>query len=90
MSRLTPIVLVLLLVAAGGCTSTVVNIDTPPAQAGEKVLGPTEGSAVGIMLLQFIPIQQNTRFERACGLALDRIQDGVKVRIIEICAHILQ
>ena len=51
-----------------GCVSMPLNVGPPPnLQEGKNytVLGEGEGSSVGIMLLQCIPINQNQRFEKA-------------------------
>jgi hypothetical protein len=38
-----------------------------------KVLGESEGSSAGIMLFQFIPINQNTRFNKAYAEAVSKL-----------------
>ena len=51
-----------------GCVSMPMNLNTPPnLQEGKDytVLGEGEGSAVGIMLFNLIPINQNQRFQNA-------------------------
>ena len=51
-----------------GCVSVPVNLGAPPNQVEGKnytVVGEGEGSAVGIMLFNFIPINQNDRFQKA-------------------------
>lgn len=51
-----------------GCVSLPVNMGTPPNQSEGKdytVVGEGEGSSVGIMLFNFIPINQNDRFQKA-------------------------
>lgn len=52
-----------------GCVSVPLKIDNL-AQKEYDVLGEAEGSAVGIMLFNLIPIGQNTRFERAYEAAV--------------------
>ena len=55
--------------AVTGCTGTAMktqNLD--PSQY--TVIGHGEGKATGIMLFQFIPIQQNDRFVRAQNAAI--------------------
>lgn len=54
-----------------GCTSTALLIPTAPPAPDEEVLGPTEGESTGIMLFQFIPINQNDRFQKAYDMALE-------------------
>lgn len=52
----------------GGCVSMPVNLHTPPnLQEGKDytILGEGEGSSVGIMLFNIIPINQNQRFQKA-------------------------
>ncbi|QEM69232.1 hypothetical protein FO488_14405 [Geobacter sp. FeAm09] len=51
-----------------GCVSVPVNMGAPPNQLEGKdytVVGEGEGSSVGIMLFNFIPINQNDRFQKA-------------------------
>lgn len=52
----------------GGCVSMPVNIGAPQNLVEGKdytVLGEGEGSSVGIMLFNIIPINQNQRFQNA-------------------------
>lgn len=52
----------------GGCVSMPLNLSTPPnLQEGRDytVVGEGEGSSVGIMLFNLIPINQNQRFQKA-------------------------
>jgi hypothetical protein len=62
----------LLLVTTAACHSTQVKIPTAPVGPNEKALGPTEGSSAGLMLFQVIPINQNTRFEKAYQQAVQK------------------
>ncbi len=64
------IIITLSVVAAllTGCVSMPLNLGTPPNQVEGKdytVLGEGEGSSVGIMLFNVIPINQNDRFRNA-------------------------
>lgn len=59
----------LIVVFLFGCVSAPLKIDNL-AQKEYDILGEAEGSAVGIMLFNFIPIGQNTRFERAYDAAV--------------------
>ena len=55
-------------VLCGGCVSMPVNLSQPPNLLEGRdytVLGEGEGSAVGIMLFNLIPINQNQRFQNA-------------------------
>lgn len=61
-----------LIVATAACHSTQVKIPTAPIGANEKSLGPTEGNSVGMLLFQFIPINQNERFEKAYNQAVQK------------------
>jgi hypothetical protein len=65
---------VLLCILAAGCSSLPLTIPNL-AKSDYDVLGEGEGSATGIMLFQFIPIGQNTRFVRAYKAAL-KSKDG--------------
>ncbi len=60
----------LLMLVLAACTSTQVRFPSAAVGPNEKALGHTEGSSVGIMLFQFIPINQNTRFENAYAEAV--------------------
>lgn len=58
----------LVVLALAGCVSMPVNMGSPPnLQEGKDytVLGEGEGSSVGIMLFNVIPINQNDRFQKA-------------------------
>jgi hypothetical protein len=61
-----------LLIATAACQSTQVRIPTAPIGPNEKALGTTEGNSLGLMLLGFIPIKQNTRFESAYNQAVQK------------------
>ena len=79
------ILMILIGCFAFGCASNPLEISTLQNKTSDKdyrVLGPGEGGAVGIMLFGFIPIGQNTRFERAYEEAVkskggDRLIDPV-------------
>jgi len=55
-----------------GCTSNQLAIPTDPVRANEEVVGEVMGSSTGIMLFQFIPINQNNRFVKAYEDALSK------------------
>lgn len=61
-----------LLIATAACHSTQVKIPTAPVGPNERSLGPTEGNSVGMLLFQFIPINQNERFEKAYNQAVQK------------------
>ncbi len=63
---------VVLLMATAACHSTQVKIPTAPIGANEKSLGPTEGQGVGMLVLGFIPVNQNERFEKAYNQAVQK------------------
>lgn len=54
------------------CQSTNLHFQAAPIGPNEKSLGPTEATSTGIMLFGFIPINQNTRFERAMAEAAQK------------------
>jgi hypothetical protein len=58
------------LLAFTACQSAPLTIPTRPVGPNEQVIGPAEGSSTGLMLLEFIPINQNQRFVRAYENAL--------------------
>jgi len=67
---LLPIALVLALLA--GCASDPLRF--PKCNmTNAKVLGESEGSSTGIMLFQFIPINQNARFNNAYQEAIGKL-----------------
>jgi len=64
---LSPILLSVVML--GGCTG--VSMKTQSLNESEyTVIGPGHATATGIMLFQFIPIQQNDRFVRAQNAAI--------------------
>ena len=60
------------LFTAVACTSTSVKLPSAAVGPNEKVIGPSEGSSTGIMLMGFIPILQNTRFQDAYAEAVQK------------------
>jgi hypothetical protein len=65
------ILVCLVLSLAFGCTSASLKLPTEMSNTNYDVLGEGEGSAVGIMLFNLIPIGQNDRF-------VDAYQNAVK------------
>ena len=62
------VVVCLLALFAAGCASVPVNMGLPPNQVEGRdytVLGEGEGSSLGVMLFNIIPINQNQRFQKA-------------------------
>ena len=72
----------LLLMAS--CTGVPLTIDSSPLRQGETALGPAEGKATGIMLFQFIPIGQNTRFQTAYERALKSVPGATRLTDVKI------
>ncbi len=62
----------ILLISTLACHSSQVRIPGDPVGANERSNGVADGHAAGFMLLGFIPINQNSRFERAYASALSR------------------
>lgn len=56
--------------AITACHSVPLTIPTAPVGPDEEVLGEASGSQTGIMVLGFIPINQNERFQIAYDRAL--------------------
>ncbi len=54
-----------------GCASTPLQLKNNEKMGTYTILGEGEGSATGIMLFDFIPIGQNTRFEEAYKKAVE-------------------
>ena len=52
------------------CVSSPLEIKTAPIAANEKSFGEASGSATGILLFGFIPIGQNSRFQKAYDQAV--------------------
>ncbi len=81
MRMLVAILAALILIA--GCSSVPLRIPSIENRDYE-VLGQAEGSSTGIMLFQFIPINQNERFENAYRQAvLSRGGDAMLDPVIE-------
>jgi len=55
----------LLCLTTAACQSTPLHFAGDPIGPNEKSLGKTEAVSTGILLGGFIPIKQNSRFERA-------------------------
>lgn len=70
-----------LLLTTVACHSTRLTFPSTPPGPDEKVLGYTSGTSTGIMLFQFIPINQNTRFENAMAEA---VQKGGGTRLTDV------
>jgi len=64
---------IMIIVFIFGCASVPMEIPELKSQEYD-VLGEGTGTAVGIMLFNFIPIKQNTRFQRAYQAAVDSRQ----------------
>jgi len=70
MNRIASFLLAAALLTSVSCTSAPLVIQTPPVGPNEQVLGKVTGSSTGLMLLQFIPIKQNSRFQDAYNEAI--------------------
>ena len=63
---------VILITFVAGCAGAPVHMTSPaPDLSKYEVLGDGMGRSVGIMLFQFIPINQNQRFEKAYNAAIE-------------------
>lgn len=63
---------VILITFVAGCAGVPVHMTSPaPDPSKYEVLGDGMGRSVGIMLFQFIPINQNQRFEKAYNAAVE-------------------
>ena len=70
------VVTALVALALAGCSSVPVRFPTPQQQVegqNYKTLGESEGSSVGIMLFNIIPINQNDRFQKAHDEAVQKL-----------------
>jgi len=70
------LLIVFVALALAGCSGVPVRFPTPVNQVegkDYKVLGESEGSSVGIMLFQVIPINQNDRFQKAYDEAVQKL-----------------
>ena len=63
---------VVLLVSTTACHSSQLRIPTDPVGPNERSTGVADAHAGGFMLFGFIPINQNSRFQRAYTAALQR------------------
>lgn len=84
MRFVTIVLLVLIVLAAAGCSGTPLKIPSSPLQPNEEVIGPAAGDATGVMLLQFIPIGQNDRFGDAYSRALVSVPGATRIVDITI------
>ena len=69
LSGLFPVVLIVLLLA--GCSSDPLKFRKCD-MTNATILGESEGTSTGIMLFQFIPIGQNSRFDSAYQEAITK------------------
>jgi len=75
MSKWRMCVGVVLGLALTACQSAPLAIPSSPLGPNEQRLGTGEGSSTGIMLFQFIPINQNDRFVNAYREALVKAEE---------------
>ncbi len=68
-----------LMLLISGCKGVPLKIPATGIQPDETELGPVEGKATGIMLFQFIPIGQNSRFEAAYSHALAMLPGATRI-----------
>jgi len=66
------------------CTSAPLPIDTGPVGPDEEILDSTYAQGTGILLFGFIPIRQNTRFERAYEKAVARVPGATRLTNVTI------
>jgi len=71
------LLIVLVVLALAGCSSMPVKFPAPLDNQVEgrdyKVLGESEGNSVGMLLFGLIPINQNSRFEKAYDEAVQKL-----------------
>ncbi|ULA62756.1 MAG: Putative lipoprotein [Nitrospira sp.] len=60
----------LLVLTTAACHSTQLRMPSEPIGANERSTGISEGHSGGFMLMGFIPINQNDRFQSALNTAL--------------------
>ena len=84
MSGIRLVVVAALLFLLAGCTGVPLKMPGTAIQPGETALGPVEGDSTGVMLFQFIPIDQNDRFERAYSSALGQQPGATRIADVEI------
>lgn len=65
--------------AITACHSVPLTIPTAPVGPDEEVLGEASGNQTGIMLLGFIPIKQNSRFQAAYDRALQSKEGATRL-----------
>lgn len=71
----------LLILTTVACQSSPVKFPSAAIGPSEKALGATSGSSVGIILMGFIPIKQNSRFENAY---MEAVQNGGGTRLTDV------
>jgi hypothetical protein len=67
------------LLACVGCMSAPLTIKTPPVATNEKVLGEVTGTATGVMVLEFVPVNQNQRFTLAYNEAIAKAPGATRI-----------
>ena len=70
MKRWLGLIGVLLVLTVTACHSVPLSIPSGPIGPNEKKMGVGEGTALGLMILGFIPVNQNERFVEAYQNAL--------------------
>ena len=84
MNKGTVLFLCVVFLGSVGCQSMPLPIDTGPLGPNEKVLDSTFAEGTGILLFGFIPIRQNSRFERAYEKALARVSGATRLTNVTI------
>lgn len=77
--KTTRVAALLVVLALAACSSAPLTIQTASIGPNERILGDVNGSAVGLMLFQIVPIGQNSRFDRAYASALSHTPGATRI-----------
>jgi hypothetical protein len=75
---------IFMLLNSVACNSTRAIMDTGPLLDNEQTLGATFGQGSGVLLLGFIPIGQNDRFQTAYDDAVSNIPGATRLINVSI------
>ena len=84
MKKGTVLLLCVVFLGSIGCSSMPLPIDTGPVGPDEQYLDSTFAQGTGILLFGFIPIRQNSRFERAYEKAVARVPGATRLTNVTI------
>ena len=84
MNTFLKLAVIFLILTSVACNSTRAVMDTGPVRDNERTLGTTNGQDMGVLLLGFIPIGQNSRFENAYTNAVGNVPGATRLINVSI------